>query len=227
VGRRASRRTGACALLAVAFLAVACASTSNSVASDSTVASKDASSPGATSTTIASAKASTTQSVKLAMDSFKGSCDGASVSQAKAYDKAAKTHKAVYFESFKDQLVHYDKELPDDWSVAKDAPSDAFANVDLVVCGIRTGDAFFKKCDGYTDESGKVSGHFVNVHSATYKLTVHDANTGTELGSTQLPGIDPFCPDHYQFSSDATSDEYYMPIDTSKVVAAVKPYAQP
>jgi hypothetical protein len=163
----------------------------------------------------------------LSSDSFRSSCQGASLSRAKAYDKAAPAHKVVYFETYKDHLLEFPKELPEDWQVPIEATPEQYANVDLVVCSVRTADTFVKKCDGYKDDAGKATDDIVNVHDATYKLAVHEATSGKELAATTVDAHQDGCPTKVTFDAGAHTLEYYAAPAPEKVVAIAKPFAQP
>jgi hypothetical protein len=170
----------------------------------------------------------TTQPAKLTNDTFNDTCQGASVSRAKAYDKSAATHKVLYFESFADTVVQFPKDLPDDWQVPLDAPAETLGGVDLVVCALRTADTFHKTCNGYTDNSsGAVTGDVVNLHDASYKVTVHDPQTGNVLASTDVNATNDSCPTSVKFENGEKSIEFYAPVPRDQLVAIVKPYAQP
>src|SRR5688500_20245275 len=65
----------------------------------------------------AEGEAGTVQASVLFPDNFKGVCSGASVSAASAYDQDARPHKALYFETYEDDLMDQSSSLPGDWTV--------------------------------------------------------------------------------------------------------------
>src|SRR4051794_25426021 len=78
-------------------------------------------------------------------------CSGAPQSWAAAHG-TTETHKALYFETYKDDLLDQSSRLPSDWTVTFDANSDALAAVDVVGCGLRTAEKLAKDCPGYKDD---------------------------------------------------------------------------
>jgi hypothetical protein len=132
----------------------------------------------------------------------------------------------VYLETFTDDLVADSFKLPDDWQVKFDPNADAYAAVDLVACSVRTSDTFVKDCSGYEKDNQPTS-DIAKLHTATYKLTVHEATTGKVLGSKDLAASDTECPSFVTFDSDSSTKDYYDSPSTDEVVAFVKPFAQP
>jgi hypothetical protein len=188
----------------------------SSSGSDTTAAGGGGGAPGAT-----------TPPAKLFDTDFKGVCQGATVSKARAYDKTAKTgHKVLYFKTYKDDLVEGLTEMPSDWKVTFDANSDAYAATDLVVCARRTADTFVKDCTGYTDHD-KATNNVAKLHTATWTVTAHEATTGNALGTTTLQGTDASCPMFMTFDDDNQSVDYYVEPSSDQVVAFIKPFAQP
>jgi hypothetical protein len=179
--------------------------------------------PGAPEATVA-----TTAPHKLFDSDFTGVCQGATQSKAKPYDKAAPGHKVLYFETYKKGLVQTNPSgFPSDWQVLFDANSDAFAAVDLVACTTRTSDAFVKDCDGYEDSDKKPTQNIAKLHTATYTLSVHEATSGKELGSTQLKADDNDCPMFVSFDSGSDTTDYYAAPSSDEIVAFIRPFAQP
>jgi hypothetical protein len=159
---------------------------------------------------------------------FTGVCQGATVSRARAYDHTAKTgHKVLYFSPYGSDLVEGSLiDMPDDWKVTFDPNADAYAAVDLVACAERTSDKFVRTCTGYKD-GDKPTQNVARVHTATYKLTIHEATTGVELGTINLAGTDGSCPLFVSFNGDSDTVEYYADPPSDKVIAFIRPFAQP
>jgi hypothetical protein len=88
--------------------------------------------------------------------------------------------------------------LPSDWIVQFDANSDADAKVDTV-----------------------------ELRSANYTVSVHEATTGNELGTTELSGTDDSCPMFMTFDNDTQSKVYDAPPSKDDLVAFIKPFVQP
>jgi hypothetical protein len=186
------------------------------------------SSPSGTSTEAGGQKASTPSiTTPLFPDDFKGVCQGATVSKAKAYDaKAATGHKVILFQTFKDSLIEQTTQLPSDWRVTFDANADAYAAVDLIACSVRTDATFVKDCDGY-QKDGKTTANIAKLHGATYKLTVREATTGKELASKDLTAEADDCPMFVTFEGDSDTVNYYESPPDEAYVDFIKPFVQP
>ncbi|MEA3061441.1 MAG: hypothetical protein QOJ94_1222 [Sphingomonadales bacterium] len=144
-------------------------------------------------------------------DDFKGVCSGASVSAATAYVPGSKAHKALYFETYKDDFSDHSSSLPNDWTVQYSQNGDAFKAIDLVVCARRTAAREVKVCDKYKTDD-KPSQNKVRWHTATYELSAWEAKTGKKLAQTTVEATDTDCPMFESFSSDSeTVDDYASP----------------
>jgi hypothetical protein len=152
---------------------------------------------------------------QLFSDNFKGVCSGASVSTATAYDRAARTHKALYFASYKDDLTDRSSSLPGDWTVTWSAQGDALRAIDLVVCARRTAAREVKICDGFQNH-GVPTQNKVRWHTATYELSVREARSGRSLAQTTVEATDTECPMFMSFDGDSeTVDAYASPSDSA------------
>lgn len=160
---------------------------------------------------------------KLFPDNFKGVCSGASVSAATAYDPAGKAHKALYFETYKQDFSDRSSSLPGDWTVQFSPTTDAFRGIDLVVCAKRTAAKEVKVCDKY-QTNGTTSQNKVRWHTATYELTVREAKTGKQLAQSTVEATDTDCPMFENFQSPTeTVDDYASPSD-SAVAEFLRPH---
>jgi hypothetical protein len=163
----------------------------------------------------------------LFSDSFQSVCQGATQSRATTYETTAPTHKALYFESYTDDLLDESSELPADWTIPYDAKNQtALTGTDLVACGVRTASRLLKTCTGYQDK-GKDTDDTVDLYAATYTLSVHEAATGTTLASRPVTSDDPTCPTLASFGDDHSTVKQYDPIPKDTVIAALKQYVQP
>jgi hypothetical protein len=167
-----------------------------------------------------------TQANLLFPDSFKGVCSGASVSTATAYDPAGKTHKALYFATYKDDLMDQSSSLPGDWTVLFSPDSDALRAVDLVVCARRTAAQEVKVCDGYETDD-KATENKVRWHTATYELSVREATTGKSLAQTTVEATESDCPMFWTFDGDADTDEGYARVPETAVADFLRPHIAP
>ena len=209
-----TRRSSVLAVLLVAAGATACSSAGTEGGTAS----------GEVSTT---SIATTTAPAQLFSSDFTGVCQGATVSKATPYDAAATTgHKVLLLATHDDALIEQTSVLPADWQVTFDPASDAYAAVDLVACAVRTSETFVKDCDGY-EEDDKPTGNVAKLHNASYRLTVHAATTGKELGGTDVVAEDDTCPMFVLFDAGETTKDYYVPLPEEPVVEFLKPFVQP
>lgn len=163
------------------------------------------------------------QAGQLFPDNFKGVCSGASVAAATAYDAKAAAHKALYFETYKDDFSDRSSSLPGDWTVQYSPNGDPFKAIDLVACARRTAAQEVKICDKYKT-NGSETRNKVRWHTATYELSVFEAKTGKKLGTTTLQATDAECPMFENFSGTSdTIDDYASPSD-SAVADVLRPY---
>ena len=173
----------------------------------------------------AGAGGATTVAGQLFPDNFTSVCQGATQSRAHAYLSTG-PHKMLYIQTYQDQLQDTSEVLPSDWTVQFNAKTDAYAAVDLVACGVRTGSAYVKECSGYL-VNGKDGGQKVKLYTATYKITVKEAKTGNVLGSTILQANNTDCPTSHLFDAGQKVATVYQDPTTDALVAFLKPYAQP
>jgi len=160
---------------------------------------------------------------QLFADNFKGVCSGAPVSAATAYDPAAKAHKALYFETYKDDLSDHSSSLPGDWTVQYSQTGDAYRAIDLVACARRTAAREVKVCDKYKTDD-KPSQNKVRWHTATYELSAWEAKTGKKIAQTTVEATDADCPMFESFSGDSeTIDDYASP-SSAQVADFLRPH---
>lgn len=174
----------------------------------------------------AAAESGTAQASLLFPDSFKGVCSGATVSTATAYDPAAKTHKALYFTTYEDDLTDRSSSLPGDWTVLFSPDSDALRAVDLVVCARRTAAQQVKVCDGYKNDD-KPTQNKVRWHTATYELSVREATTGKTLAETTAEATESDCPMFWTFDGDADTQDGYASLPDTAVADFLRPHIAP
>jgi hypothetical protein len=169
---------------------------------------------------------STAPAAKLFADDFQGVCKGATVSRATAYAPDAPTHKVILFSPNNGAPFEDTSTLPSDWMVQFDADSDAYAKVDTVACVEVKDEQPLKECTGYQDD-GHDTTNSVDLRSATYTVSVHEATTGNELGTTELSGTDDSCPTFMTFDNDTQSKVYDVPPSKDDLIAFIKPFVQP
>jgi uncharacterized protein YceK len=167
-----------------------------------------------------------TTPAKMFADDFRGACKGATVSRATAYDTGAPSHKVILFSPYSGDIVEDTTTLPSDWMVQFDANSDAYAKVDTVACVEVKDEQPLKECSGYQD-NGRDTSNKVDLRSADYTVSVREATTGKELGSTELSSSDDSCPMFMSFDNDTQDKTYDAPPSKDDLVAFLKPFVQP
>ena len=172
------------------------------------------------------AAADTVPAGLLFPDNFKGVCSGASVSTATAYDPAAKAHKALYFATYKDDLLDQSSSLPPDWTVQFAPNRNALAAIDLVACAKRTAAQQVKVCDGYKKDD-VVTQNKVRWHTATYELSVREARTGKELAKTTVEANDADCPMFQSFDNETETVDRYASLPDSAVTDFLRSHIAP
>jgi hypothetical protein len=83
-----------------------------------------------------------------------------------------------------------------------------------------------KECTGYQDK-GRDTDDKVNLQSATYSVSVHEATTRKGLGATELSGSDDSCPTILSFDNDNQTKVYDTLPSSDDLVAFLKPFVQP
>jgi hypothetical protein len=169
---------------------------------------------------------STGEQSKLFADDFRGVCKGATVSRATAYDATAPAHKVILFSSYEGDLMEDTTTLPEDWMVQFDANGDAYSKVDTVACVEVKDEQPLKECTGYQND-GHDTANKVDLRLATYTVSVHEARTGKELGTTELDGSDDSCPTVVSFENDTETKVYDSPPSNDDMIAFLKPFMQP
>jgi hypothetical protein len=170
--------------------------------------------------------AATAAASQLFPDNFKGVCSGATVANATAYDPAGKAHKALYFETYEDDLMDQSSTLPGDWTIQWSQEGDALRGIDLVVCARRTAAQEVKVCDGYEDDDQPTQNK-VRWHTATYEVSVREATTGKELATTTMEATDADCPMFWTFDGDEDTEDGYASLSDTAVADFARPHIAP
>jgi len=166
------------------------------------------------------------QASVLFPDDFQAVCSGATVSRATAYDPAASSHKALYFATYRDDLLDQSSNLPGDWTVQWSPDGDALTAIDLVVCARRTAAQQVKVCDGY-EVDNRSTQNTVRWHTATYEVSVREATTGTVLGETTMEATSSNCPMLMSFDGDSDTVDGYASLSDTAVADFVRPFIAP
>ena len=181
---------------------------------------------GGPTATLTTATSTAAMATKLFGTDFEPVCKGATVSRATAYSATAPSHKIVLFSPYGGDVIEDTTALPADWMVEFDANSNAYAKVDIVGCVEVKDEQPLKECTGYQDD-GHDTSNLVDLRSATYTVSVHEATTGKELGTTELSGTDDSCPMFMSFDNDTQTKTYAAPPSKDDLVAFLKPFVQP
>ncbi|MFM5918479.1 MAG: hypothetical protein ACKOOL_13240 [Novosphingobium sp.] len=160
---------------------------------------------------------------QLFPDDFKGVCSGASVAAATAFDPAAAAHKALFFSTYKDDLTDSSSSLPPDWTVQWSQQGDALKAIDLVVCARRTAATEVKVCDGYKDDD-KPTQNKVRWHTATYELTVREAQSGKQIAQSTAEATSTSCPMFMSFDGDNETVDGYASLSDTVVADFLRPH---
>ena len=159
-------------------------------------------------------------------DDFEPVCQGATVSAATAYEEGATTHKALFFESFEEGLTDQSSALPADWTVMFSPDGNALAEIDLVLCAVRTGEEFVKECTGYEDD-GVDTGNTVNWRTATYEVSVRAATTGQVLAEETMEADDTECPSLVFFDEEGETVDDWATLPDESLIDFLKPFVAP
>jgi hypothetical protein len=144
---------------------------------------------------------------------FEDVCRRGTVEKAPAYEPEAgsgKIHPLVVFkrDPDNDSFFHMSPtslELPIPWMV--DTGED-HGVVELVVCIDGVDNSLADDCAYEDDETGEE--YMLHIYNTTYQVTVYEAKTGEEVGSTTVEATFDDCPMLHMFS-DQEEDSYAYP----------------
>lgn len=143
-------------------------------------------------------------------------CRGTGTDWATPYDPATTgPHKVVVLQGPNESDLLPVSTGNAEWDVLFDAASDAYAEVELVVCAIRTGDVLEQTCTGY-ESDGVETGNTVDYHSATYAVTLRAATTAEVLGETTVEAVADTCPMLVFFDEGETTKIQYASVDANQ-----------
>jgi hypothetical protein len=159
---------------------------------------------------------------QLFSDNFRGVCRGAIQSAAADYE-TSEAHRALYFESHKDDYVDRSTRLPSEWTVQFDPHSDALAAVDVVACAVRTPEGPGHGCGEHAQERRGSEGSSGS-YGATYQLMAYEARTGQALGSTTIAVPRVECPSP---SGGQRQVDSYASLEDSDIESFLRPFLRP
>lgn len=168
----------------------------------------------------------TTMLSQMFASDFEPACRNNPVAGATPYDPARPgVHKLVLLDGTSiDALSEGFLDIPSEWTILFDTETDQYATAELVVCTIRTTTTLVQECTGYQTD-GVDTGNVVNLYSAEYDVSVHEATTGAELGRTTVSAIGSECPMFVSFTEGETSRDWFE-TDAAAVAEFVRPFAQ-
>lgn len=144
-------------------------------------------------------------------------CRGTGVDWATPYDPARTgPHKVVVFQGPVETDMTTVSTGNAEWDVLFDEAGDAYAEVELVACAVRTADELTQTCTGYTDDDGSDSGKTVEYHSATYAVTLRAATTAEVIDETTIEAAADVCPMLVFFDEGETTTTQYASVDANE-----------
>ena len=162
-------------------------------------------------------------SSKMFPTDFEPACRSNPVTRSTAYSPAVSgIHPLVAFsgESI-DQLDEAYLDIPTEWTIVFSDATDEYAKAELVLCVVRTSATLVEECTGY-ESDGQATDNVVHLYSAEYALSMHEAATGKELGSTAITANPTECPSFVMFTDGESSKDWYEKND-----AAIAEFARP
>ncbi|MBP6489465.1 MAG: hypothetical protein KAY11_19855 [Ilumatobacteraceae bacterium] len=165
----------------------------------------------------------TTQLVQMFASDFEPACRNNPVEGATPYTPATPgIHKVVTQQGTDaDELNEGFLDLPSEWTILFDAATDQYATAELVLCVIRSTTTLVEECTGYQTD-GVDTGNVVNLYSADYAVSVHEATTGKELGATTITATATECPTYVTFTDGEKETDWYQTDD-----GAITDFARP
>jgi hypothetical protein len=163
---------------------------------------------------------------KMFPTDFEPACRSNPVAGATAYSATTPgVHKLVVLTG-KDtnQLDEAYLDLPTEWTILFNEATDEYAKAELVLCVVRTSATLAEECTGY-ESDGEDTGNVVQLYSAEYAVSMHEATTGKELGATAISAEATECPGFVMFSSDEDSKDWFETNDAA-VAEFARPFAQ-
>jgi hypothetical protein len=141
-------------------------------------------------------------------------CRGTGVDWATPYDPAnTGPHKVVVFQGPDETDLTSVSTGNAEWDVLFDSATDAYAEVELVACAVRTSDELTQTCTGYENDDGTDSGNTVEYHSATYGVTLRAATTAEVVDETTIEAAADVCPMLVYFDEGETTATQYASVD--------------
>lgn len=165
-------------------------------------------------------------SSKMFPTDFEPACRNNPVAGATAYNAATPgVHKLVAL-SGEDatQLDEGYLDLPAEWTVVFSDATDEYAKAELVLCVVRTSATLAQECTGYQSD-GQDTGNVVQLYSADYAVSMHEATTGKELGAATITAEATDCPSFVMFDDGESSKDWYETNDAA-VAEFANPFAQ-
>ena len=165
-------------------------------------------------------------SSKMFPADFEPACRAHPVVGATAYNAATPGIHPLVVLAGQDtnQLDEAYLDIPTEWTIVYNDATDEYAKAQLVVCVVRTDATLAQECTGY-ESDGKDTGNVVQLYSAEYAVSVHEATTGKELGATAITAEATECPGFVMFSEGEDSKDWYETNDAA-IAEFARPFAQ-
>lgn len=152
----------------------------------------------------------TTQFTQMFSSDFEPACRSNPVEGATPYDAAKPgIHKVVTLTGTDtDELSEGFLDIPSEWTITFDVATDQYATAELVLCVIRANTTLAQECTGY-ESDGVVTDNVVNLYSADYAVSVHEATTGKQLGATTVTATATECPLYVTFTEGEKTTDWF------------------
>ncbi|HVF53761.1 MAG TPA: hypothetical protein VNC78_09180 [Actinomycetota bacterium] len=126
----------------------------------------------------------------VASSDFEQVCGGGTVSASAPYEKTKGIHPLLAFDGEDPEYTQMTLDFPEGWEADTLSPQEA----ELVACLNRTSEKLEETCEGYESDDNPGETFAVELYSATYDVTLYEAQTGAEVttGKIQTKGGD--CP---------------------------------
>lgn len=162
-------------------------------------------------------------SSKMFPTDFEPACRNSPVVGATAYNAATPGIHPLVALGGEDinQLDEAYLDIPTEWTIVFSDATDEYAKAELVLCVVRTSATLVEECTGY-ESDGEATDNVVQLYSADYAVTMHEAVTGKELGRTAFTANPEECPSFVMFTEGENSKDWYETDD-----AAVADFALP
>jgi hypothetical protein len=153
-------------------------------------------------------------------------CKGEGLTKGASYNaEASGVHRiSVMTDStigaqYEEYFPQYLSQLPEEWFPQIVDGTFSYADVELTGCIHRVDVTPVEACE-FEDE------YTLNVHQATYELTVRTTQTGEILASETIE-VEASCPTMHMFTDGEFEEDYFPVVDEETIQAFIQPYVAP